>query len=86
MDPFLDSITSRMTADPLFGSQNASRKTRAQIQRSKLTEMSVHKSNNRQVVHLESEMNIGSFMTGSGVLIHHIKNSLSDIDCFDWVK
>ena len=75
-----------MAADPLCQKQNASRKSRLQIRKEKLEKISVTESHNRQVVQLTSETSFGNSMRGSGALIHHIRNSLSDIDCFDWVK
>ena len=94
MDPFLDSITSVKTADPLFGTQNARKEARLKCarQRERLEKYSIHESHNRQVVYIEAytqciagEYDIYNPKRGSGVLIHNIRNSLSDIDCFDWV-
>ena len=89
MDPFLDSITSVETADPLLGTQNARKKAALKFarQRERLEKYSIHESHERQVVFMEAYTGcrIDNPMRGSGVLIHNIRNSLSDIDCFDWV-
>ena len=92
MDPFLDSITSVETADPLFGTQNARKRAALKYarQRERLEKYSIHESHERQVVFIEAytQCIAGCYKNpkmGSGVLIHNIRNSLSDIDCFDWV-
>ena len=85
MDSFLDEIDRWGTPDPLLGKQRAKRKTRYQINQERLAKLANHNSHNRQVVFIEADVDYTSTITGSGVLIHHIRNSLSDIDCFDWV-